>query len=124
MVGDDPLQAGVFVPQGFQLLQLVELHRSVLLLPAVEGRFADVQLAGDGLWRLAAIDLAQDRYDLLRRVLLSFWHLGCFLGAQTLIRNGSALVRQVTRRRSLRQFVVFGFGVSRRTLQRKSPILR
>jgi hypothetical protein len=29
-------------------------------------------------------------------MLLSFWHLGSFLGAQTLIRNGSVLVRQVT----------------------------
>jgi hypothetical protein len=28
-------------------------------------------------------------------VLLSFWHLGSFLGAQTLNRNGSVLVRQV-----------------------------
>jgi hypothetical protein len=30
-------------------------------------------------------------------MLLSFWHLGSFLGAQTLIRNGSVLVRQVRR---------------------------
>ncbi len=74
MVGDDPLQAGGFVPQGLQLLHL----------------------AGDGLCGFAAIDPAQDRYDLLRRTLLSFWHLGYFLGAQTLIRNGSVLVRQVT----------------------------
>jgi len=29
-------------------------------------------------------------------MLLSFWHLGSFLGALTLIRNGSVLVRQVS----------------------------
>ena len=54
LVGYDPLQAGVLLPQGLQLLHLVDLHCTVLMLPAVEGRFADVHLAGDGLGRLSA----------------------------------------------------------------------
>jgi len=44
----------------------------VLLLPAVECRFGDVLLAGDGLRRLSAFDPVQDRDELLRRLPLPF----------------------------------------------------
>ncbi len=56
-------------------MNLIELHRAVLPLPAVQRRFADVHVAADGFRRLPLFDPAQDRDDLLRRVLLSFRHV-------------------------------------------------
>ena len=61
----------------------------------MEGRGADVRFPADGGDRLAALRPAQNRYDLLRRMSFSFWHLGPFLGAQSLIGDGSVRVRQV-----------------------------
>src|ERR1039458_8186467 len=63
----------------------------------MEGRDANVRFPADGRYRLAALRPAQDRYDLLRRVSFSFsfWHLGPFMGAQSLISNGSVRVSQV-----------------------------
>jgi len=53
----------------------------------------------DGRGRLAALRPAQDRYDLLRGVSFSFsfGHLVPFMGAQSLISNGSVRVSQVNR---------------------------
>jgi len=75
LIGDQPLQARVLVPQRLQLLHLVQIHRAILLLPAVERGFADVHAAADGFRRLPLFDPAQDRDDLLRRVLFSFGHV-------------------------------------------------
>ena len=63
----------------------------------MEGRHADVRFPADGRGRLTALRPAQDRYDLLRGVSFSFsfWHLGPFLGAQSLISDGSVRVSQV-----------------------------
>jgi len=76
----------------------IHFNGPVLLFPAVEGRVADVQLAGHGLRRHSAVDPARDRYDLLRGLYLSIWLLGSFVGTQTLFRNGSVLLRQVNGR--------------------------
>lgn len=67
----------------------------ILALPPMEGRGADVRFPADGRYRLTALRPAKNRYDLLRRVSFSFWHLGPFLGAQSLIGDGSVRVRQV-----------------------------
>jgi len=70
---------------------------TILTLPSVEGRDADVRFPADGRCRLAALRPAQDRYDLLRGVSFSFsfWHLGPFLAAQSLLSDGSVRVSQV-----------------------------
>ena len=62
----------------------------------MEGRRADVRFPADGQNRLTALRPTQDRYDLLGSVSFSFRHLGPFVGAQSLIRNGSVYVRQVS----------------------------
>src|SRR5580704_8736265 len=97
LVGDESLQPRVLVAQPPQLLQFAQFHPTILALPAMERGGADVRFPADGRYRLAALGPAQDRYDLLRGVSFSFsfWHLGPFLGAQSLISDGSVRVRQV-----------------------------
>jgi hypothetical protein len=77
------------------LLQFGQFHPAILALPPMEGCGADVRFPADGRYRLAALRSAQDRYDLFRGVSFSFRHLGPFLGAQSLIGDGSVRVRQV-----------------------------
>src|SRR5471030_468462 len=96
LIGDKSLQPRVFIAQPPQLLQFAQLHPAILALPPVERRGADDRFPADGRYRLTALCSAQDRYDLLRRVSFSFGHLGPFLGAQSLISDGSVRVSQVS----------------------------
>ena len=98
LVGDESLQPRVLVAQPPQLLQFTQVHPALLALPPMEGRGADVRFPAHGGDRLAALRPAQNRYDLLRGMSFSFWHLGPFLGAQSLIGDGSVRVRQVRKR--------------------------
>jgi hypothetical protein len=70
-----------FIPESsggglrLQFMHLAELQRPVRLLPAVQRRLAEVHAPSDGFRRLAALQPAWDREDLLPRLPLFFCHI-------------------------------------------------
>lgn len=96
VIGHDPLQASVLVPQGPEFLQFVDLHRSILLLPAVRHRFAEVHFP-----QTVCTDSPPSIRHKINTIcsgvcFFPFWHLGLpFFDSQTHIGNGSVLVSQV-----------------------------
>jgi len=69
-VGDQPLELGVLFLQLLQSPDLDDAHPGELLLPPVEGRLGDAELAADLLDCRAALGLSQREGDLLIRVAL------------------------------------------------------
>jgi hypothetical protein len=60
---------------GLTILDLAELRRTILLLPVIQGRPADVHALADGFRCFTSLWPEQDCDHLLRRAFLFFWHV-------------------------------------------------
>ena len=63
LVGHDPFEPGILLLQLLEPLGLVDLHHPELLLPAVEGLFADLVLPADVENRFSCIGFPQNGHS-------------------------------------------------------------